>query len=179
MELYGGGPYTPPHKVRELQERMIYDTLRCNNQSHETATVITARKLQELKTEAEVWSFLRAKFKQFGGTYAKLKAVWDKLLEIPAGIGIVPTEVKEAYVKLYGGGPYTPPQKVRELQERMIYDTLRWNKQTPEKATKITDTKLQELKTEAEVWSFLGAKFKSIGLTYAKRKAFVGSTVAV
>jgi hypothetical protein len=77
-------------------------------------------------------------------------------------------EVKEAYVKLYGGGPQTPPAEVRHLQQRMIYDMLRWNKQPHEKAESIVAMKLEELKSEAEVWVFLGAKYSSIGLTFAK-----------
>jgi hypothetical protein len=68
-------------------------------------------------------------------------------------------------VKLYGGGPQTPPAEVRHLQQRMIYDMLRWNKQPHEKAESIVARKLEELKSEAEVWAFLGAKYKSIGIS--------------
>jgi hypothetical protein len=68
-------------------------------------------------------------------------------------------------VELYGGGPQTAPAEVRHLQQRMIYDMLRWNKQSHEKASLITASKLEELKSEAEVWVFLGAKYSSLQLT--------------
>ena len=80
--------------------------------------------------------------------------------------GVDLAEVKKAYVKLYGGGPQTPFTEVRILQSSMIYDMLRWNNQSHEKAVSIGVKQLNTRTNNAEVWAFLGAKYSQIGLTY-------------
>jgi ATP-dependent 26S proteasome regulatory subunit len=75
------------------------------------------------------------------------------------------TIVRDVYVNVYHGKPNTTPEELKILQSKMIYDTLRWNKQPHEKAERIMAKKMAELKSDVEVWVFLASKFKSIGLT--------------
>ena len=168
-----------PTSTRQLQQQMIYDALRSKEHpmAHEFAIRTVKEKMRELTSEEAVWKDLEGQYKASmllcNGLKGMRKQAMTMLLE-GEKLGEDLNEVKQIYVYLYGGGLLTQPAEVRLLQQRMIYDMLRWNQQPHKKAESITARKMAELKSEAEVWAFIAAKSSSIGLRLQAFAAYPG-----